>query len=233
MAAGLIELGEIMLTQTERRLETASHNIANVSTPGFKQSVTFPQTIANAGAEQQTHARANFDQGALRLTGNPLDLALSGPGFFMLRGENGLFYSRNGQFQLHADGRVVNAQGLSLQTSDGADLILTTPLADIQSDGIVLEDGVPVARIGVFAPTDAASLETIGGTLFTSEADAMQESDAPLLRQGMLEASNVDLAAEMVGMMGALRQAEAGARVVQTYDSLMGQSISTFGRSGR
>jgi len=234
---GLIELGELMMTSSERRLELVSQNITNVSTPGFKRSVSFDQTIdAASAANTQRSAIAShpdFSQGALRQTGRPLDLAISGDGFFMLRAEDGrTLYTRNGQFSRASDGRVVSAQGYTLQSADGADVILREDPGEIVNDGTILENGAPIARIGLYAPSDSAQMQAIGGTLFSAPASAMNEIGSPLLRQGMLEGANVDNASEMLQMMAAMRQAEAGARVVEAYDSLLGQSISTFGRGG-
>jgi flagellar basal-body rod protein FlgF len=233
---GLIEIGEVMMVTSERRLELVSQNITNASTPGFKKSVNFEQAISAQSSLSQPQARVSarpdLTQGPLRQTGRPLDIALAGDGFFQLRANDGrIFYTRNGQFSRSAEGRITGVHGYSLQTADGGDLVLSSDHSEIVNDGTVLENGAPVARIGLFAPRDAADVESIGGTLFTARDDAMHEVSSPLLRQGMLESSNVDNAGEMLQMMAAMRQAEAGARVVEAYDSLLGQSISTFGRT--
>lgn len=232
---GLIELGEIMMTSSERRLEIVSQNIANTSTPGYKTTETFEQAIDGAAFSQTGAARvttnSNFAQGALRQTNNPLDLAISGAGMFMMRADNHTYYTRNGQFTRNADGRVTNAQGMTLQAANGGDLVLSDAPTQILDDGSVIENGVPVARIGVFEPDDPHALQAQGGSLYTASEDAMRQVGSPLIRQGMLESANVDTAAEMVAMMSTMRQAEAGARVVEAYDTLMNQSITTFSRS--
>jgi flagellar basal-body rod protein FlgG len=235
LATGLLELGEILLTTSERRLEVVSRNVANTTTPGFKAGKAFEETLAHRvsdGAASLAVA-TDFAQGALRRTGGAFDLAISGAGFFMVRSEAGTYYTRAGQFERSVDGRLKSSQGLALQTEDGGDLIVTSARPEILEDGTVLEDGLPVARIGVFQSTGARPPQAIGGTLFlASEAD-MQTAASPLVRQGMLENANVDMASQMLAMRSAVRQAEIGARVVQTYDSLIGQSISTFGKTSR
>jgi flagellar basal-body rod protein FlgG len=97
----------------------------------------------------------------------------------------------------------------------------------------VLEDGLPIARLGVFEAVEGATIEALGGALFRASDGAMREVETPLVRQGMLESANVDLSREMIDMMAAMRQAEIGARIVQAYDGLVGQSITTFGRTSR
>lgn len=258
---GLLELGGIMMSASERRLETVSTNVANTSTPGFKKEVTFQQALAARDAsdvrtfdalnvsssllvsQEQAAASASlpsgartfteFSQGSLRLTGKPLDLAISGEGFFQVRSGDHLYYSRGGQFERASDGSVTNAQGLILQAASGGDLVLGNGKVEILEDGVVLQQGLPIARLSLYRTVDGGILQRLGGGLFAAPADGMRETETPFIRSGMLESSNVQMAGEMVEMMKALREAEAGARIVQVYDSLAGQSITTFGQGTR
>lgn len=234
MPRGLIELGQIMMAAAQRRLEMVSQNISNVSTPGFKAQVRLQEALSAANVEAQTSPEyTNLAQGGLTTTGRAFDLALSGPGFFVVRGEAGFFYTRDGQFERGADGRVVNTSGYVLQSAEGSDLVVRDYDAEIANDGTVLEDGLPIAHIAVMAPANEGALQSLGGSIFVADADNMQSVEAPVVRRGMLEASNVDAPSEMLQMMASMRQAEAGARVVQAYDSLIGQAISTLGRTQR
>jgi flagellar basal-body rod protein FlgF len=228
VTAGLLELGEIMVAGAQRRLEAVSQNVANITTPGYRKGVAFSEAIAS-GANTLAFS-TDYTSGALRITGQPLDLAIAGGGFFRVRGEDGVYYTRSGQFSRDGEGRLVDGQGMVLQSADGQDLVLTSSRISIAEDGAVLEDGVPVARVGLFECLPDMALQRVSGAYFTAPLEAMQDANSPLLRQGMVEGSNVDLPAEMISMMSALRQAEVGARVVQTYDSLIGQTISTLGR---
>ena len=232
---GLLEFGEIILGASQSRLDVVSRNVSNTSTPGYRTNVSYQATMTGASNARSSapSVYTDFSQGGLRLTGRPLDLAVSGPGFFMVRSEDRVFYTRDGQFERASDGRVTNEQGYSLQTAEGQDLVLTDAASEILSDGTLLENRLPVARIGLFEPGDSAHLDAVSGTLFAAPENEMRASTSTLVRQGMLETANVDMAGEMVEMMAALRLAEAGARVVQTYDSLIGQAISTFGRVSR
>jgi len=153
-------------------------------------------------------------------TNNPYDLALSGAGFFVLRTEAGALYTRNGQFTRDADGRLVDARGAVLQ-ADGADLVLKDGEVEVTPEGVVLEDGQPVARLDIVELSDPASVDD--GEARTAEA--------PGVRQGALEMSNVSTGAEMVQIMGALRRAEAGQRLAIVYDDLVGRAITTFGQA--
>lgn len=230
MTSGLLELGEIMLTASTRQLGNASQNVANATTPGYRTIAPFSESLTQTG-ERAPQAHIDFSQGALRMTGAPLDLAISGDGFFRVRSGEEVFLTRNGQFERDREGRIVNAQGFALQGADGQDLIITSAHPDIRDDGIILEDGLPVGRIGIVGAQDPQTLEAFGGSLFSAQNAETIELFEPLIRQGMLEAANVELPVEMISMMSALRQAEIGARVIQAYDTLIGQSITTFGRA--
>ncbi len=233
MSGELLEIGQIVLASSQQRLETVARNIANASTAGFKRQISFDAILSGQTSPNiNTHpAFTDFSQAALRETGQPFDIALAGPGFFQLRSEDGtLFYSRNGQFSRGADGLLRNVQDMVLQAASGGDLVIRDPAVEILSDGVVIERGLPVARIGVFATAEKSQLDPVGGIAFRAIGD-VAEVATPSLKQGMIEAANVEMATEMVTMMEALRGAEIGSRIVQTYDALINSSISTFARS--
>lgn len=239
---GLVDSAAAILASAERRLEAAAQNVANASTPGFKRQASFAEALGTAegvtaeGAGARLPAQktyVDFTQGRLSETGSPLDLAVHGPGLLRLRDGGGFIYARGGSFALGADGVLADAAGRVLQQSGGGDLALTGPDFEILADGTVLEGGLPAARIGLYEAADPAALTALGGTGFTAPDSAMSEAEGSQIRQGFLEKSNVTMSDEMVAMMAALRQAEGGGRVVQYYDELIGQAITTFSRSGR
>lgn len=218
-------------------MEATANNVANITTPGFKSERLYSDVSAGADVrapETLLKQRVDFAQGRLNKTGNPLDLAISGAGFFRLAASDGsIAYTRSGQFKVADSGRVVNAQGLALQTADGGDLVVPNGHIQILADGTVLDGDRPIAKVGVYQVAAGGQMQPIGGSLFGAPDGAMEDVAQPNVRQGMLETSNVTLATEMITMMDALRQAEGGARLVQTYDDLMGKAVSTLGQGTR
>ncbi|WP_210275213.1 flagellar hook basal-body protein [Sphingomonas sp. So64.6b] len=216
-------------------MEVVSSNVSNVSTAGYKRQVSFADLIsadrADAVGQLTMRVRPDLAQGKLSDTGNPLDLAIGGEGFFQIRRGDELFYTRSGQFRLAEDGRVVTPQGSALQQAGGGDLILDRMAVEILANGTVLDGDRPVARIGVFMTPARDAVEGLDGSTFRLAGD-VEEVAEPQVRQGMVEASNVSMGDEMVTMMTALRQAESGARLVQTYDDLLGRAITAFGQNG-
>ena len=233
--SSLIATASALMSASERRVEVIANNIANVSTPGYRRQVSYAESFTSAlglGATvPQIRTRTDESEGRLTATNNPMDVAISGEGFFQLRGEGGFVYSRHGQFRHSDDGTLVDAHGRVVQQTDGGDLLLDSAEVEILVDGTVVSDERPIGRIALFAAADGAVAEPLSGTTFAIADAALREVEDPQLRQGMVETSNVVLGDEMVTMMAAMRQAETGARLATTYDELMGRAITTLGQS--
>lgn len=234
---GLVDSATAILASAERRLEATAQNVANASTPGFKRQASFAEAMAFADrADSSLPAQkhfVDFTQGRLTETGRSLDLAIDGPGLLRLRDGDGFVYARGGSFALDAGGLLADPTGRVLQQAGGGDLALTGTSFEVLQDGTVLEDELPAARIGLYEASDPAALSPQGGSTFTAPETAMADAEASQIRQGFLEKSNVTMSDEMVAMMSSLRQAESGGRVMQFYDELIGQAITTFSRSGQ
>ncbi|WP_375397087.1 flagellar hook-basal body protein [uncultured Sphingomonas sp.] len=234
--SGLIDTATMIMRASSQRIDVAAINVANVSTSGFKRQLRGADAMASATAPFDAalaRVRVDLAAGKLMDTGRPLDLAINGDGYFQLRAGDRLVYSRQGGFALAADGRVLTPQGYALQQVGGGDLVLDTATFKVAGDGTVLDGDRALGRITVMRAREGSDAEAIDGALFAIRDDAVEDVAAPSLRQGALEASNVLLGDEMISMMGALRGAETGARLVQVYDDLMGKAISTFGQVGR
>lgn len=224
------EIAAAMLQMSERRLEVVSQNVSNAQTPGYKSVDAFQLALeAKLGAvdgvfdpASRSEALLQLErlarQGKLEATDSPFDFAISGEGAFAVRDpvSDTVELTRNGKFQSDMDGFIVDARGWRLQNVDGQDMRASSDAIVVQQDGLMLENDRPVDKVGVYE---------MGGTGLTNMSTEVFE-----LRQGMVETSNVSLPDEMIAMMEAIRQAETGSRVMQTYDTLMGQAISAFGQ---
>lgn len=230
---GLMEAATAVMRAAEVRLNVAARNVANVSSPGYKRQSTFVRAFAEgAGARSALPtigSTTDPTQGKLDSTGHPLDLAISGAGFFAIKVGDHVRYTRQGQFSLRDDGVVVTPQGYMLQQVGGGDLVLNKAAVTVQTDGTVLDGDKPIARIAVYSSENAL---TTDGAFFDLGASA-EEVQRPTIRQGMVEASNVSTGDEMIAVMAAVREAESGARLAQTYDDLLGRAITSFGQGGR
>ena len=202
-------------------LEMLANNMANASTGGYKTDREFYSLYMSpeaAGGDTGGAASlpvierpwTDFSAGALRATGNPLDLALTGSGFFAVDGGAGPLYTRNGAFQLAADGTLVGAQGLPVRQAGGGALRLDPALpASVHPDGTVLQQGRPAGRIEVVNFPDGA-LAKQGSTYFRAVDAAAAPSPATgaVVHQGKLEESNVGAPESAVRLVSLMRQFE-------------------------
>jgi flagellar basal body rod protein FlgG len=167
----------------------------------------------------------DYRAGSVRYTGGSLDVALDGDGFFELQSEQGPVYTRNGNFQIDASGRIVHPSGLPL----AGDLTLTTMQPRIDAQGNVYENDrlVGQLRIATFDPRTPMAKQ--GEGLFVAPDAAVSRITGSKVRQGFLENSNVVTVTEMVNVIETMRHFEANQKLIQGYDGMMDRAIRTLG----
>jgi flagellar basal-body rod protein FlgF len=229
----VVEIGAFLISDASRRLESNALNIANVNTHGYKAVRPFPSHLLKENGGISAVSRREFlsqlEPGQIRQTGNPLDLAISGAGYFILRSAAGEIYSRAGQFRKDADGRLVAGEDWVLQGA-GGDVAVRSEVFEILPDGTVLDDGEPVARIELADFADPSLLRRAGVGFASDAANVVPASSARLV-QGALETSNVSLVGEVMSMMQLQRSAETGRQLVQVYDDLLGRALNSLGQA--
>jgi flagellar basal-body rod protein FlgF len=224
MDRGLYIAASGMLAEQIRQDQIAN-DLANASTPGYKADRTSQRTfgdllLANSvtGAEVGPQSTAvqvdkvvtDFSPKPARDTGEPLDFAIVGEGFFAVQTAQGTRYTRNGQFSLDPQGRLVTAQG--------------DPVLDAGGQAITSADGtVDPRRVGVFNVTNPRKE---GDSLLTGTAAGAATGT---VRSGALESSGADPARSMVDMISSMRAFEAGQKVIQTIDETLGKAVSQVG----
>ena len=232
-----------MLAELTRQDQIAN-DLANSSTPGYKSDRSVQQSfgdllLANSSTGQPIGSlglgsqivavRTDLSQAPLRETGEPLDLALEGEGFFAVQTPAGTRYTRDGQFQLDGAGRLVNQSGLPVLDSKNNPITIGTNAKDVTigPDGTITSGGRTVARLGVVRLTDPVKE---GDTLFAGTPGAGLATTA--VRQGSVEGSGVNPARAMVDMLVSFRAYEAQQRVVHAIDETLQKGISAGGSGG-
>ncbi|MEM9584769.1 MAG: flagellar hook basal-body protein [Pseudomonadota bacterium] len=234
-----MEIGAQLLANTQRTLKGTADNVSNLNTPGYKNSLLFNDLISSQamppnGVSNNSDSLHDMSAGALKQTGNPYDLAITSNGMFQVRAGERTLFTRNGSLDVDAEGRLITEQGYALQRAEGGDIFLQQGQVQILPDGTLLQDGLPIAKVGVFDIGANRLTPYAGGVYFSIQGDERPPAvDQPGIEQGMLEGSNTVLADEMVGMMTAVREAETASRIIQTYDTLLDQAVTTFRRGGR
>jgi flagellar basal body rod protein FlgG len=168
-------------------------------------------------------------------TGNSLDVALSGKGFFSVQSARGTLYTRNGNFQLAADGKLVTADGYPVRGKGGAALTLNAarPI-EISGDGTVTQDGTVIGQLEVADFTSAGALSKQGNNYFRVSDPAAQPLPASgfALQQGSLEASNSGTAESAVRLVGILRQFEMLQKAMTLGNDMSKQAIEQVAKVG-
>jgi flagellar basal body rod protein FlgG len=218
------------MTACLKAQEVSAHNLANVNTPGFKRRLAVEQPFhAYLAAEREAvqgvqvdGVTTDFSRGAVRPTGNPLDLALGCDGFFVLDGPEGQVYTRRGDFTLDGEGRVVDSLGRTLLSEGGGALRVPGGAVSITvaEDGGVMVDGTVVGRVWVVDVPSPRSLVPAGFTAFTPMDETATPTTVarPVVRQGALEMSNANPIDELVAMVSTLRSYEAAQRTLTSID---------------
>jgi flagellar basal-body rod protein FlgG len=221
----------------ERRLEIVANNIANALTPGFKASrpVVIHNTYGDSNQQDQVQATSvnvsdsyvHFSDAPLVETGSVFDLALEGAGFFVVQTPQGNMYTRNGQFSLNQDKKLVTMSGNFVVGESGGEITIDGRDVRIETDGTIFVDKVRVDRIKVADFKSLKELRNFGMNLFvnTDSNNVEVPAEAYTVKQGFYEASNVDIMKEMVEMINALRAYESYSKVDQSFNELMGKLI--------
>lgn len=224
-----LRAGAQALRYWERRQEVISNNLANASTHGFRGERVFAALLADGTVAPQ--AKTDWRPGQLTRTGNPLDIALEGEGFLVVRTEQGERLVRGGSFRQDAQGRLVDANGGLLLDESGMPVVLPPGTVDITRDGSVMVDGRTIATLRVVAPADLDAVLHDGANRFRT--DAVLLDVAPEMRrvlQGSLEESNVETLQTMVEMITVQRNYAAVQSTMKVVDNVNGTIANQIGR---
>jgi len=213
-------------------LEIAANNIANASTAGYRGQIpSFESLLVQTAGPQMggwerlvnQHStlhgsRIDLGQGSLEHSGNPLDLAIEGPGFFSAQTKAGTLYTRNGSFRVSAAGQLVTAAGDPVLGMSGTITVPNGPVA-ISPDGTVSVNGAVVAKLRIVEFTPGADISPAGQSYYSAPKRAAKDAIGSSVRQGMVESSNVSAVSAMVGLISAQRQAEMMERAMSAFYS--------------
>lgn len=219
--------------------EIIARNLAHANVPGFRRSVMVSQTFESALTDArkaqvnreawgvaEAAVRTDFGAGTIQYTQAPLDLAISGDGFFELAGPNGPLYTRNGTFHLNEGGEIVSSDGLVLQGNGGSVTIppeISLHEVSIGRDGTVSARGTQLGQISLVQFADTSGLQQEGATLFAAQGAAPETGTGEII-QGAREMSNVSAVEELIAMIAGLRHYEASQRALRSISDAVAQN---------
>ncbi len=235
------------------REDVIANNLANSETTAFKRSTTAFQERLTAAQEKALSDRSNpllegiggglliaptgvdMSQGELEETGNPLDVAVMGKGFFAVDDHGKQELTRDGKFILDREGNVIidNGTGARLLDADRKPVVLDpTQLSKttINAQGEITQNGKLADRIGLFDVADQSKLVPKGGSVIDASNAGDLQSATGSIRSNFVERSNVDPAEELTQLMDAQRQLEANANMIRYQDETLAKAVTDVGK---
>lgn len=257
MVKGLYTAYTGMINQ-EHRMDVLTNNLANANTNGYKKEGATSQSFdavltykikdvtegyhlarrigKNNPGVKIGEGYTDFSQGPVKSTGNPFDLALTDAGFFAVEftnkaGESSVKYTRDGNFTLTQDGRLVTQDGDAVLDEDGSPIKIDPLLeAQINTSGQIIQDGKVAATIQVTDFEDYNYLEHYGENYFMPVEGAAEKEPEAEVYAGYLETSNISVVDEMVNMIAVQRAYESNQKVITTIDSTLEISANQLGK---
>ena len=257
MFEGLYNSASGMVDQA-RIQEIISTNIAKSVVPGHKKIVGLSQPFEESlkgklgddisaqqvGGVEFIDNYVVFEQGPLKLTQNPLDLAIEGKGFFTVQINDKEYFTRNGRFSMNTDGELVTPEGYPVIGENGKINILESfkgnpadiSKISVSSDGIVrirtadMKQNVEAGKLKIVDFENLAKLNPMGSSLFDAEGAEPLETKEFTLSQGYLENSNVNILDEMVSMITNMRIYETNQKVLKSISESITRSTNELGR---
>jgi flagellar basal-body rod protein FlgF len=231
MDSGYYAASTALVSRTQE-LDTIANNLANVSTVGYRaEKNVFSSVLAGVDASSGSPLNRaindfgvlsgtdlDLSQGALQKTGNDLDLAIQGPGYFEVQTANGQVYTRNGSFQVSSKGQLITSTGDAVMGERGTITMLPGSVS-ISADGTISSNGAVTGKLRVVEFPAGTKLTSIGNSYYSAPANTAVNSTHSDVRQGMLESSNVNPIVGMVELVTAQRSAEMMQRALSMFNS--------------
>jgi flagellar basal-body rod protein FlgF len=221
------------LVARTQALDTAASNLANAQTPGYRAEREFFRSVLlgpDALDSQLGQTVNNFGllggdslslaQGAIEQTGNPLDLAIEGQGFFMVQTPTGLRYTRDGSFHRLQSGQLVTRAGEPVLTAAGQPILIPPGEVSVGADGSISVAGGVAAQVGVFTFPDGTQLTPEGANRYVAPASvAGMPAKNATVHQGAIESANQDTIQGSLDLIVMQRQAEMMQRALTVFHS--------------
>jgi flagellar basal-body rod protein FlgG len=214
-------------------VDVITNNLANANTAGFKRD--FATILQDEAGFDYAGTQADLAPGEIAATGNDLDVAINGPGFFVIDTPGGRRYTRMGSFNVNAAGELVTKDGMKVLSTSDTPIVIGDGKAEIRDGGVVTADGNEIATLKIVTFNDRSKIQKEGNSRFvwTGAPNGIQTVSDPSVKSAYLERSNVNAVDEMVHLMAAFREFEAVQKSLKTLMSEMNDKlIQEFGKLG-
>jgi flagellar basal-body rod protein FlgF/flagellar basal-body rod protein FlgG len=233
MSSGYYAACTGLISRTQA-LDTIANNVANVSTAGFRGSHNIfssllatssdsPLSVLNQDANDYGvlgGTQLDTSQGSLTRTGNDLDVAMEGPGYFSVQTASGPVYTRGGNFRVSPQGQLITSAGDPVLGDTGPITIVGEPVS-ISTDGTISVNDAVAGRLKMVEFAPGTDVQSAGGTYYTAPAGTAVVATNSQVRQGMLVSSNVNPITSVVELITAQREVETMRRVLTMFSTEM------------
>jgi flagellar basal-body rod protein FlgF len=244
MINGMLEASRGSLKE-ETRMDIISNNLANSTSIGFKKDrISFQQLMDQSGSSAPApvpkkgltpdpflvNINVDMTEGDIQTTGNKLDLAITGDGFFKISTPDGIRYTRKGNFNLDPTGILITQDGYPVMGKSGTINLSGSSIA-IGDQGTITVDGTQIDQLDLVTFKDTKNMVKEDKGLFSSGSDDPEVaiSGDTTVKQGYVELSNVNVAEEMVNMIHSMRAFESYQKAIKAIDELNGKAINEVG----
>ena len=230
----IYSIGEMahVYQQTFDQLDYVASNITNSNTTGFKAvKLYYPAVDPTKEMSFVPEVVVDYAPGTIYRTENPLDVAINGEGFFNIQSGDETAYTRQGNFTLDKNGNLVTSDGHYVLSKSGNKIKLPDGTVQISEKGDVAVDGNRIDTLKITSFTNPQALVRVEGCLFTDPGNAgMADKQDPVINQGHIELSNVQVVKEMTDMIDIHRSVEVYQKVIQTIADQDKLATSQIGR---
>lgn len=228
-----------LLARTQA-LDAAATNLSNAQTPGYRAEREYFRSVilGQEGEESQLGRgvarygllggdRLSMSQGPLQATGNPLDLAIEGAGFFAIKTSNGMRFTRDGSFHRSSAGMLVTTAGEPVLSTSQREIPVPPGEVSVGADGVLSVGGAAVAKVGVFQFPENAQLKAEGANRYIASAESsIQPSPNAAIHQRSLEGANQDVTQGSLDLLTMQRQAEMMQRALTVFHADFNKTAS-------
>ena len=223
------------------RLEACTENLSNSMTPGYRRIIAtqgkFDAFLTQATAKASKspdNMVVDFTPGPIRQTDNPLDMAITGKGFFVVQKDGNEYYTRNGTFTRTSDGTLINSGGLTLTGDKGPIRVpLNTDLSKLTIDAnrTLVADNQSLGRVRIATFDNTGTLSRVGPTLFAAPpGTAAQQDTTSKVTNRAVEGSNASIFEEMTELVSCTRAQEACQKMIHASDQAESKAIDAYSR---
>jgi flagellar basal-body rod protein FlgF/flagellar basal-body rod protein FlgG len=231
MDSGFYAACTALMSKTQA-LDSVANNLANVNTSGFKSERNqFSSALANASATGASPlnlavnnygvlggTRLDLSEGSLQKTGNDLDFAIDGSGFFAVQTASGRMYTRSGNFQIASNGQLVTPEGDPVLGDKGV-INVSGGKVQVGPDGTISVNGAVAGQLKIVDFPSTTQITSMGKTYYSAPASAEIAASKSSVQQGVIEASNVNPVSSAVELINVQRQAEMMERALSFFNS--------------